>query len=89
MKRWMPLFLALLCSGALLRADEAEILQELKFGTSEKREQALDEVFAGHAPGAGPALLQVLSDSQGVFRLLVIWALGLLREDAAAGPISS
>ncbi len=38
MKRWMAaLSLAALClCGILLRADEAEILQELKFGTSEK-----------------------------------------------------
>jgi HEAT repeat protein len=87
MKRWMQGALALVVLAGGLRADEAGVLKDLKFGTAEKREAALDEVMAGKAPGAGKALLQVLSESQGTFRLRVVRALGLVREDAAVRPL--
>lgn len=70
-----------------LRADEAAVLKDLKYGTVEKREAALDEVLAGKAPSAGSALLGLLSESQGAFRLKVIRGLGYLKEDAAVRPL--
>jgi HEAT repeat protein len=87
MKRWAGVALIAMGLAGGLRASEDEVLQDLKFGTPEKREMALDEVLMGHAPGAGKALLQVLSESQGVFRLKVLRALGLVREDGAVRPL--
>jgi HEAT repeat protein len=81
------LLLAALCLAAGLRADDADVVQNLSYGTPEKREQALDLVLAGRAPGAGKALVGVLGDAQGAFKLKVIRALGLLREDAAVRPL--
>jgi HEAT repeat protein len=70
-----------------LKADDAGVVQDLKFGTAEKREAALDEVMSGKAPGAGKALLQVLAEAQGTFRLRVVRALGFVREDSAVRPL--
>lgn len=69
------------------RADEGDVLKDLKYGTAEKREAALDEVLAGKAPSAGAALLGLLNESQGAFRLKVIRALGLLKHDPAVRPL--
>jgi HEAT repeat protein len=87
MKRWMQWALALGFLATGLLADEAGVLQDLKFGTAEKREAALDDVMAGKAPGAGKALLQVLSEAQGTLRLRIVRALGFVREDAAVRPL--
>jgi HEAT repeat protein len=81
------LLLGALCVGSGLRADDADVLQNLKYGTPEKREEALDQVLAGRAPGAGPALVAVLGDAQGAFKLKVIRALGLVKEDSAVRPL--
>jgi HEAT repeat protein len=81
------LALALFVGG--LRAEEGDVLQDLQFGTPEKREQALDVVLAGKAPEAGPALVSLLGESQGAMKLKVIRGLGLVREHKAVLPLMS
>ena len=77
-------FLALPLAAA---EDGDKTLQALRFGTVEAREAALDEVLAGRVAGAGPALLESLPDAQGAFKLKVIRALGVVREDKAVKPL--
>ena len=84
---WIGTLGLLLALPWAARADEDAVLKDLKYGTAEKREAAVDEVMAGKAPKAGPALLGLLNEAQGAFRLRVIRALGLLREDAAVRPL--
>lgn len=87
MRQRLVTIIAALSLAARLGAGEAEVLQDLKYGTPEKREAALEQVLMGQAPGAGPALLQILGESQGANRLKVIRGLGLVREDGAVKPL--
>lgn len=73
--------------AALSTALPADAIKDLQYGTPEVREAALDEVLAGRAPGAGPALLGLLSEAQGTLKLKVLRALGLLREPKAVKPL--
>ena len=80
--------LALLGLGATLRpAASGDPLDALRYGTPEAREDAVDQVLGGKVPQAGPALLDSLDDSKGLFRLKVVRALGVVKDDAAVRPL--
>lgn len=77
--------------GAALpaRDSNADLRQDLRFGTAEKREAALDQVLAGKGPDAGPDLLGLMDEAQGTVKLKVVRALGLLRERKAVSALSA
>jgi HEAT repeat protein len=62
-------------------------VKDLRYGTVEVRDAALDSVLAGKAPQAGPALLDLLEESKGAVKLKAIRGLGLLREEKAVRPL--
>jgi HEAT repeat protein len=87
MRQGLGLLLAgLLLAGSAI-ADEDKTIKDIQYGTAEVREAAVDLVLSGQAPDAGEALLAVLSESKGAFRLKVIRALGVVREDKAVKPL--
>jgi HEAT repeat protein len=74
------------CTGLAAADDPAKAL---RYGSPEAREAAVDEVLAGRGAGSGGALLEVLGDAQGVLRLKVVRALGVLKEDGAVKPLEA
>lgn len=83
----LALVACILALSAGLPADGEQTVQALRYGSPEAKEAALDEVLAGKAPEAGPALLELLADSKGVLRLKVVRALALVGEGKAVKPL--
>ncbi len=86
------LLLGLACLGAASGGPKPmqQLLSDLRYGTPEVREAAIDALAAGGAPkSATGALLEALEDSEGTVKLKIVQALGSTRDSLAVGPLVS
>jgi HEAT repeat protein len=85
--RWAGIGLMLVAGALSAAAEGGDAVKDLRYGTVEVRDAALDQVLAGKAPQAGPALMELLEESKGAVKLKTIRGLGLLREEKAVRPL--
>ena len=83
--------LALALAGSVFAKGKTvdQLIADLRYGTPEVRELAIDELASQASKKAAPVLLEALEDSSGTVKLKVIQALGTAGDSSAVPALSA